>query len=295
MRYCARVLIGMLALIVCLPVKAVTVVVTVPALSMIADAVMQGVGQSVVLIDGKQSPHGMQLTPSQRQSLSQADLVLWIGPDMETWLPKTLSQLNKPSLAVMDIPNLSLLSATAAQQEKHDHHNGMWDMHLWLDPDVMVALTAALRDELVLRDAANARRYQDNAGALMVDIQQAKQDAQQVLKPVMSVPLLVLHDGWRYFFRTFGLTQGALLQKSPDQSAGMVSLAGLERQLVSGALRCVLREPQFEPRVLAWVKHLAPDIQEVLVDPLGYPRYEGGYPAWLLAQANAIAVCARQR
>jgi zinc transport system substrate-binding protein len=214
---------------------------------------------------------------------------------METWLPKTLGQLNKPSLAVMDIPNLSLLSATAAQQEKHDHHNGMWDMHLWLDPDVMIAFTAALRDELVLRDMSHARQFQENADVLMRDIQQAKRDAQQLLMPVNGVPLLVLHDAWRYFFRVFGLTQGALLQKSPDQSAGMVSLAGLERQLMSGALRCVLREPQFEPKVLVWVKQLAPDIQEVLADPLGYPRYEGGYAAWLLAQANAISVCRRQR
>jgi len=129
----------------------------------------------------------------------------------------------------------------------------------------------------------------------MRDIQQAKRDAQHLLMPVNGVPLLVLHDAWRYFFRVFGLTQGALLQKSPDQSAGMVSLAGLERQLMSGALRCVLREPQFEPKVLVWVKQLAPDIQEVLADPLGYPRYEGGYAAWLLAQANAISVCRRQR
>lgn len=284
----------MLVLITCLPAQAVTVVATLPALSMIADAIMKDVAQSVVLVDGKQSPHGMQLSPSQRHALSQADLVLWVGPEMENWLSKSLSQLNKPSLAITDLPNLSLLSSTAAQQDK-GHHHSAWDMHVWLDPDVMLAFAAALRDELVLRDVLHAVQYQDNTAKLMQDIQQAKRDAQQILQPVRTLPLLVMHDAWRYFFRVFGLTQGALLQKGPDQFSGMVSLAGLERQLSSGVLRCVMREPQFEAKVLVWVKQLAPDIQEVLVDPLGYPRYEGGYPAWLLAQANAIATCATQR
>lgn len=289
MRYFARVWLFM-AVLFSLPVQAVTVVASIPPLAMVADALLHGVGQSVLLVDGRQSLHGLQLLPSHRQALAEADLVLLVSPDFESWLVKPLAQLRKPSLAMTDLPNINFLSATAAQ---YSHNNqSAWDLHLWLDPVLMQAYISAVRDELVIRDAVHAQLYADNAQQLLQDIERARQEAIAMLAPVKSVPLLVMHDAWRYYFRYFGLTQGARVQITPEQSVGAASIAGLERQLRNGELRCVLREPQFEPKAMGWLKGLAPNLKEALTDPLGGANYAGGYPAWLLDQAKAIAECA---
>lgn len=290
MHHFARVLL-FVAVLFSLPVQAITVVTSIPPLAMVADALLQGVGQSVLLVDGRQSPHGMQLLPSHRQALAKADLVLLVSPEFESWLVKPMTQLQKPSLAMTDLPNINFLSATAAQHGHHEH--SAWDLHLWLDPVLMQAYVAALRDELVMRDPAHATVYTDNAQQLLQAIEQAKQTADTLLAPVKATPLLVMHDAWRYYFRYFGLTQGARVQVTPDQTVGAASIAQLENKLRSGALRCVLREPQFEPKALRWLKALAPNLQEALTDPLGSSNYAGGYPAWLLDQANAIAQCAQ--
>lgn len=289
MRHFARVLL-FVAVLFSLPVQAITVVTTIPPLAMVTDALLQGRGHSVLLVDGRQSPHGMQLLPSHRQALAKADLVLLVSPEFESWLVKPLTQLKKSSLAMTDLPNINFLAATAAQQGHHDH--GAWDLHLWLDPVLMQAYIAALRDELMIRDGAHAQLYADNAQQLLLEIDRVRQEAIAILSPAKEVPLLVMHDAWRYYFRYFGLTQGARVQVTPEQTLGTASIAGLEHQLRNGELRCVLREPQFEPKAMGWLKALAPQLKEALTDPLGTANYVGGYPAWLLDQAKAIADCA---
>lgn len=276
------------------PAQAVTVVASLPALAMVADQLLAGVGKSVVLVDGKQSPHGMALSPSQRQALAQADLVLWVGAEMESWLVKPLQSMPRNTLAITDLPQLAFLPATAAQQQHRDdahRHQSAWDMHLWLDPSVMQRYARVLQDELVMRDPQHATIYVQNGERLDADIEQSILSARRILADMRGVPLLTTHDAWRYFFRFFNLQQGAVLQRTPDEAVQMQSLTALERQLTAGNLSCILREPQVDPKVMRWLKQRAPALVEAFTDPLGQANYAGGYPAWLLDQANEIARC----
>jgi zinc transport system substrate-binding protein len=310
MLYCARVfalLAGVSVSLWAVSVQAVTVVASIPPLAMLSQSLLQGTnGVTLVLVDGKQSPHGMSLLPSQRASLEKADLVLWVGEDFESWLVKPLAQLKRGQLAMRDTSGIQLLPATAVQQAKmrqkvehsvsHDHHHhGAWDMHLWLDPTIVLVYIGHVRDELIIRDASNAERYRQNASQLIQDIQQADNQAKRLLQPMQGEPLLVMHDAWRYLFRHYGLTQGAMVQKTPEQSIGAASVAQLEQRLRSGELSCLLREPQMEPKAMDWLKALAPSLNEAMTDPLGSPNYSGGYAGWLLDQAKAISSCEKRR
>lgn len=310
MFYCARVcaLLAGVSLSLCsLSAQALTVVSSIPPLAMLSQSLLAGTqGNTLVLVDGKQSPHGMSLLPSQRASLEKADLVLWVGPDFESWLVKPMTQLKPPQLAMRDTAGIQFLPATAVQQFKmrqkaeqaggheHHHHSGAWDMHLWLDPTFVQAYVGHLRDELMIRDVTNADRYRQNAQQLIEAIEHADAQAKQLLQPMQAEPLLVMHDAWRYFFRHYGLTQGAMVQKTPEQSIGAASVAQLEQRLRSGELRCLLREPQLEPKAMDWLKALAPNLNEAMTDPLGNANYSGGYAAWLLDQAKAISNCQKR-
>lgn len=286
--------------------QSLTVVASIPPLAMLSQSLLQGTsGTTLVLLDGKQSPHGMSLLPSQRASLEKAHLVLWVGDDFESWLVKPLKQVNGVQLAMRDTSGIQLLPATALQQNKmrqkaepsagHDHHHGAWDMHLWLDPSIVMAYIGHIRDELIIKDGANAAVYRHNAQKLVQEIQQADAQAKELLVPMQGQPLLVMHDAWRYWFRYYGLTQGAMVQKTPEQALGAASIAQLEQRLRSGELRCLLREPQMEPKAMDWLKELAPTLNEAMTDPLGTPNYSGGYAAWLLDQAKAVSNCQKRQ
>ena len=43
-----------------------------------------------VIVDGYNSPHGFTLKPSHAKMLENADLVIWVGEDLEAFLEKPL-------------------------------------------------------------------------------------------------------------------------------------------------------------------------------------------------------------
>lgn len=89
----------------------------------LVSAVMQGVAEPEILVDGAGSPHNYSLKPSQARRLEKADLIFWIGHDLEAFLDKPLATLGKNALVVelSDSPGLLKLSQREGGSfEAHD-------------------------------------------------------------------------------------------------------------------------------------------------------------------------------
>lgn len=81
------------------------VVTSIRPLGFIASAIADGVTPTEVLLPDGASPHDFALRPSDLQRLRAADLVLWVGPDMEAFLTKALSPLPaNRQLAISELP-----------------------------------------------------------------------------------------------------------------------------------------------------------------------------------------------
>ena len=59
---------------------------------------MEGVGEPELIIDGVASPHNFQIKPSHAKMLQNADLVIWIGEDLESFLPTALKSIPKDAV-----------------------------------------------------------------------------------------------------------------------------------------------------------------------------------------------------
>src|SRR5512134_3780065 len=67
------------------------VVVSIMPIHSLIASVMQGVGEPTLLVKGAASPHTASLRPSEAAALQRADVIFWIGADMETFLAKPLA------------------------------------------------------------------------------------------------------------------------------------------------------------------------------------------------------------
>ncbi|HAC68916.1 MAG TPA: zinc ABC transporter substrate-binding protein, partial [Pseudomonas sp.] len=68
-----------------LPAQAeVKVLTSIKPLQLIAAAIQDGAGQPAVLLPPGASPHHYALRPSDLRQVREANLVYWIGPDLET-------------------------------------------------------------------------------------------------------------------------------------------------------------------------------------------------------------------
>ena len=130
------------------------VVTTVKPLNLIVSELTQGVATSEYVIPSGASPHDYALRPSDVKKLKQADLVVWVGPELESFLVKTMA--SKPeNIALSQQHDISFRYYAEKDQEHaehenetdHDHeseheghhhnHHGI-DPHLWLGPDQAV-------------------------------------------------------------------------------------------------------------------------------------------------------------
>ncbi|MCW9051905.1 MAG: zinc ABC transporter substrate-binding protein [Motiliproteus sp.] len=105
--------------------QAVEVVTTIKPLQLIAAAVMKGVAQPQLLLPSNASPHDYQLRPSDVRKLQQADLLFWIGPELESFLEKSLrtTETSNRAIALLEQLESQPQQKSASHQEGHDDHN----------------------------------------------------------------------------------------------------------------------------------------------------------------------------
>lgn len=97
-----------------------------PVHSLVA-GVMDGVGTPALLVRGGGSPHTYTLRPSEAKALQDADVVFWIGEEIEAFLEKPLEALprNARIVALHEAPGITLLPTRegGAWDAHHDHHD----------------------------------------------------------------------------------------------------------------------------------------------------------------------------
>jgi len=102
-----------------------------PVHSLVA-AVMQGVGEPALIVEGAGSPHTYSLKPSQAKALQEADLVFWIGHELEAFLEKPVETIgaNAKAVELIDAHGLIKLpfreggpfeAHSHGEDEGHDH------------------------------------------------------------------------------------------------------------------------------------------------------------------------------
>ena len=78
------------------PVNAeIKVVATIKPIHSLASYLMDGVGKPDLIVDGYASPHGFALKPSHAKMLQDADIIFWVGEDIENFLEKPLKSIAK--------------------------------------------------------------------------------------------------------------------------------------------------------------------------------------------------------
>jgi zinc transport system substrate-binding protein len=102
----------------------VKVVASIKPIHSLVAAVMEGVSEPGLIIEGAGSPHTYALKPSQAQMLEQANVVFWIGHELEAFLEKPLETVgaNAKSIELIDAHDLVKLGfREGGAFEKHGH------------------------------------------------------------------------------------------------------------------------------------------------------------------------------
>ena len=288
-----------------------------PVHSLVA-GVMQGVGEPLLLVSGGASPHDYSLKPSEARAIDQAQVVFWIGPDLESFLIRPLDNVkNKVRVvALLDAPGMTVLPLreggawephghehghdehsheTPEDGDDHEHehvHQADHDPHVWLDPVNAIAMVRRIMTVLGEVDIAHHADYQRNGAALIERLDHLNQRLATELAPVRQQPYLVFHDAYQYFERRYDLDAIGSVTMSAERRPGAKRVADIQARIRDLQVRCVFSEPQFQPALVETIIAGSAARRGVL-DPLGaeLPPGPDAYFQLLQGLATSLRAC----
>lgn len=281
-------------------VAAPKVVASLKPLHSLVAGVMAGLGEPGLLIAGGGSPHGASLRPSQARALSKADLVFWVGAELEGALIKPIAALAGGArvVALAEAPGLTLLEAReGGRWEAHDEGpgeaaDGPRDLHLWLDPDNGRRIIDVAAQALSAADPANAALYHRNAADMTTRLEALDRELAARLAAARSRPFVVFHDAYQYFERHYGLNAAGAITVNPERPPGARRLREIRAKIGELGAVCLFSEPQFEPALVDTVIQ-GTAARTGTLDPLGaaLPAGPEAYFELLRGLAGALTTC----
>ena len=270
------------------------VVVSIKPIHSLVMNVMEGIAEPYLLLSGGESPHTYSLRPSQVRQLHQANLLIWIGPSIETFLDKTVATLSNQTqqLRLFELPNLSLLKirkggawetshshdekkeTTPTHKEPEEVHSEafkqayQWDQHIWLDPHNAKVMVSAIVQALTQVDPDHASQYTKNANSLIQRLDELDQHLRKSLLASQNLPFLVFHDAYHYFENRYHLTAVGSITLSPETLPSAKRLQALRTRINQLQVRCIFSEPQFESSLVKTLIE-GTSVRPGTLDPLG--------------------------
>ena len=284
----------------------IKVVASIKPIHSLAIYLMDGIAKPDLIVDGYASPHGFAMKPSHAKMLQNADLIFWVGEDLESFLEKPLSSIAKKAekIELMKIKGLQVLKFRernifddhddhghddhddhGKKEDDHDDHgkkdddhddhghddhdvhaHGEFDPHIWLDPINAKVILNEMVEHLIENDPKNEAKYKSNLAKALKEIDKLIIDVMTDLSS--SVSSIVFHDAYQYFEKRFNLNILGAFTVNTDVMPGAEQLAEIREIIEHDKVACVFSEPQFNPDI---IKAVAKDmnIKTGVVDPLG--------------------------
>ena len=242
------------------------ILVSIKPLQLIAHGITDGVTDADVLLPPGSSPHSHSLKPSDARKLREADVVFWVGPAMEAFLPKMLGGTQK-AVSLMDVKGIQLINA--GESDHHGHHDhGTRDPHIWLSTDNARVIATEMSRVLVSLDGTNQAKYQANLQRFLNSMDKTDERNLEKVRQSGGRPFFVFHNAYGYLQEQYGLPAAGYFTQNPEQQPGARHLVDLQGQLDKAGAVCIFREPQFHP---AYIDRLTQGLSVTVgvLDPLG--------------------------
>ncbi len=285
----------------------VKVVTSIKPIHSLASYVMDGVSKPDVIVDGYNSPHGFSLKPSHAKMIEKADLIIWVGEDLEAFLEKPLDSIakNAVSIEIMDLNGIKKLKFREKnifeghddhghdhkekkhddhghkeekhddhghKKEKHDDHGHEGHAHGEHDPHVWLD---PMNAKVIIKEIEKQLVKLDpaNSSKYKTNSKKAQSELDNLTKNIKrdlkrNLRFVVFHDAYQYFENRFGIKVLGALTVNPDVLPGAEQLSEIREVIEHEKVNCLFSEPQFNPAI---IKSIAKDtkIKTGVLDPLG--------------------------
>ncbi|MCO4836868.1 MAG: zinc ABC transporter substrate-binding protein [Oceanospirillaceae bacterium] len=195
------------------------------------------------LVPANASPHDFSLKPSHIRRIQKAQLVVWLGPELEPYLAKVMSRIPHHKQFIINQKGLPLA----------------YGLHPWTNPEYLMNGMLELSQHMGTPWDSQAWRQQMTLLKTQIQSHQKR-----LLKNQQGY--LVYHDGIDGFESYFGLEHLASFTNSDDQPPGAKGMAAIAQLAKEQQVACVLTDHETKPKLIDAV--IGPEVERIQIDIL---------------------------
>lgn len=236
-------------------------------------------GTVTCLIPKGQGVHGFEPSPKDMNILKEADLFIYNGAGLESWVDTVKDTMGEDGAAVEASEGIELLAGGHHHHhdgEEHDHdhdaaehdHGGK-DPHVWMSVQNAKQMAQNIADAMIKQDPGNKANYEANLAELNKKLDSLDSSFKETLAKAKTKDIVVSHEAYGYLAKEYGLHQipieGINSESEPDPKA-MKEIIELIKEK---NIKTVFTEPNEDDKIAQTVASEA-GVEVKELDPLEY-------------------------
>jgi len=189
-----------------------------------------------LIIEGQQLPYDYQPGAEQIKALQQADLVIWVGPELEAGLADTLAGLGP------DVKVIELLSHQGLKVLSSRGQPDLRDPYFWLDNRNVMILLDDLTHLLEEMDPLRAHVYERNRRTVLARLARIDREYEYGYRGMKAGLGVQYYDTLQYFEQAYALKILDHVASSSGQPVNAAALLRVRERLMHGEAVCLLTE-----------------------------------------------------
>ncbi|MCW3790469.1 metal ABC transporter substrate-binding protein [Paenibacillus sp. LS1] len=213
------------------------------------------------LVPAGMEPHDWEPTPQDIASIEKADVLVYNGAGMESWIDQVKDSLSSEKLVQVEASkNIDLLEGgehdhqhgesdatehdhdhadeatteehdhdhdAEAEEAGHDHDHGGLDPHVWLSPALAVKEVRNIEAGLAQAAPEHAEQFKQNADAYVAQLESLDQDFKAAVTDSKRKDFITQHAAFGYLAQEYGLQQVPIAGLSPEQEPSAAQMASV--------------------------------------------------------------------
>lgn len=221
------------------------VVVSIKPIHSIVAGLMEGIEPPELLIDGESTPYNYQPSREQIEHLKSADMVIWVGPELEASLQQPIAELKSGTMVLELLENdaLKVLPSRVSDTRR--------DPFVWMDSRNSIILLDEFARALIELDPARTHLYTRNRSRMVKDYTRVDREFEYGYRGLTGGVIFTYYDSLQYFEQSYALKIRGVLTESPREPVDTTKLLSARAQILNGEYVCLLTEANLPKDQLA--------------------------------------------
>jgi ABC-type Zn uptake system ZnuABC Zn-binding protein ZnuA len=188
------------------------------------------------LLPSGAGPHEYSLTPRDVKKITQAQVLIKNGVNLEGWLDDLIASADKKKLIIVD---------TSLGVEIIDK-----DPHIWLSPRNAIIQVRNITNALVRIAPEHSEVYKKNAEDYIHRLKALDEEIRDEIKTWKRKEFVAFHSAFLYFARDYGLKQAAVIQESPEKEPTPRHIVGVINTIKAANIKIIFSELQSSHKII---------------------------------------------